>query len=129
MKDSQPEGKRLPRYNYYPVFLRGEQPAYEEHCRMTLDQLAPVGGFEIDIALCIAANQWRLQRARSIDATLSAGGLHTDRTLRFIKEYQRNIQRSCNSYMAELKTAQARRKKARMEAVKAAMNRPTSCIN
>ena len=114
----------------HSVCLPGEERAYEEHCRVTFDLLAPVGGFERLIAQSIADGQWRLQRARSIEATLSDGRLGaSDRSLRLLKQYQRNIQRACNSDLAHLKSAQAKRKKARQEAIQEAMNTPTSSIN
>ena len=127
MKDGQSEGKSL--RDLYPVYLRGEKQAYEEHCRIILDVLAPVGGYELHFAQSVADGRWRLQRALSIEAVLSDGRLDADKSLRLLKLYKRNIQRGCNSDLAELKRVQAKRKKALQEAIEEAMNRPTSCIN
>ncbi len=84
MKDGQSEGKSL--RDLYPVYLRGEKQAYEEHCRIILDVLAPVMRLRADIsAQSVADGRWRLKRALSIEAVLSDGRLDADKsqTLRF----------------------------------------------
>src|SRR5215472_1635707 len=78
-----PEGKRRCRLNAWRHGLTGqlcvltpeEQHAYEKHCKIILEGLAPVGDFELDIAQSIADDRWRLKRARAIEAGAFALGL------------------------------------------------------
>ena len=78
-----PEGKRRCRLNAFRhgltgqlcVFTPDEQQAYEKHCKVVLDALAPVGDFERDIAQSIADDRWRLKRARALEAGTFALGM------------------------------------------------------
>jgi hypothetical protein len=47
--------------------LPGEEQPFEQFCRAILEALAPVGAIEIDIAQSIAADRWRLRRARHME--------------------------------------------------------------
>src|SRR5580698_4086185 len=79
-----PEGKRRCRLNAYRhgltgqlcVFAPEEQQAYEKHCKVVHEALAPVGDFERDLAQSIADDGWRLKRARAIEASTFAIGTH-----------------------------------------------------
>src|SRR5271154_5112654 len=78
-----PEGKRRCRLNAYRhgltgqlcVFTSEEQQAYDKHCKIVLEALAPVGDFERDIAQSVADDRWRLKRARAIEASTFAIGM------------------------------------------------------
>src|SRR5215831_2560141 len=128
-----PEGKRRCRLNAFRhgltgqlcVFTPDEQQAYDQHCKTVLDALAPVGDFERDIAQSIADNRWRLKRARAIEASTFALGMHehsiddTGHTevddafaqartwlqeahnLHLLTVYEQRIQRSCDRNMAQ----------------------------
>ncbi len=147
-----PEGKRRCRLNAFRhgltgqlcVFTPDEQQAYEKHCKMILEALAPVGDFERDIAQSVADDRWRLKRARAIEASTFALGMHehsTDNTghaevddafaqartwsqdahnLHLLTVYEQRIQRACDKNMAQLKTLQTERKEEAKEAMKQA---------
>jgi hypothetical protein len=147
-----PEGKSRCRLNAYRhgltgqlcVFTPGEQQAYEKHCKVVLEGLAPVGDFERDIAQSVADGRWRLKRAGAIEAGTFALGMHehsTDNTghaevdnafaqartwceqahnLQLLTVYEQRIQRAVDKNMAELKTLQTERKEAAAEAMKQA---------
>jgi hypothetical protein len=144
-----PEGKSRCRLNAYRhgltgqlcVFTPGEQQAYEKHCKVVLEALAPVGDFELDIAQSIANGRWRLKRAGAIEASTFALGLHehsTDNTghaevddafaqartwrqdahnLQLLTVYEQRIERTCDKNMAHLKTLQTERKQAAAKAM------------
>src|SRR5580693_9287616 len=147
-----PEGKSRCRLNAYRhgltgqlcVFRPEEQQAYQKHCGVILEALAPVGDFERDIAQSIADDGWRLKRARAIEASTFALGSyeHTaDNTghpdvddafaqartwrkdahnLQLLTVYEQRIQRAIDKNMAQLKTLQTERKEAAAEAMKQA---------
>ena len=81
-----PEGKSRCRLNAYRhgltgqlnVFTPEEQQAYEEHCKIIHEALAPVGDYERKVAQSIAADEWRLERARAIEDSTFALGMHGD---------------------------------------------------
>ena len=147
-----PEGKRRCRLNAYRhgltgqlcVFTPEEQQAYDKHCKVILEALAPIGDFERDIAQSVADDRWRLKRARAIEASTFALGLHkhsTDDTghtevddafaqartwredahnLNLLTIYEQRIQRSADRNMAQLKALQTERKAAAKEAMQQA---------
>jgi hypothetical protein len=147
-----PEGKSRCRLNAYRHGLTGqlcvftplEQQAYEKHCKVVLEALAPVGDFERDIAQSIANGRWRLKRAGAIEASTFALGLHehsTDNTghaevddafaqartwrqdahnLQLLTVYEQRIERTCDKNMAHLKALQTERKEAAAEAMEQA---------
>jgi hypothetical protein len=52
-----------------------EGAAYTKHCKEIRTSLAPVGGMESKIVQTIADDQWRLDRAKSIEEALFAAGI------------------------------------------------------
>jgi hypothetical protein len=138
-----PEGKRICRLNAYRhgltsrlcVFTPEERQAYEKHCKVVLEALAPVGDFERDLAQSIADDRWRLKRARVLEANTLAFGQrehaaditgHPEvdaafaqartwrkdaRNLQLLTVYEQRIQRAAEKNTAQLKTLQAERKK------------------
>jgi hypothetical protein len=144
-----PEGKSRCRYNAWRhgltgqlcVFAPEEQQAYEKHCKVVLEALAPVGDFERDLAQSIADDHWRLKRARAIEASTFAVGAHehaADTTghpdvdaafaqartwrqdahnLQLLTVYEQRIQRTVDKNMAQLKALQTERKAAAKEAM------------
>ena len=75
-------GTQRTRLNAYKHGLTGqihlltaaEQAAFDAHCKIICEALAPVGALEIDIAQAIAENRWRLKRARAIETSIFAAG-------------------------------------------------------
>src|SRR5579872_2358531 len=67
-----PEGKKICSLNAYRHGLTGqlniltphEQLAYDNHSKITLESLAPVGAYELDLAQSIADDHWRLKPVR-----------------------------------------------------------------
>ncbi len=147
-----PEGKRRCRLNAYRhgitgqlcVFTPEEQYAYEKYCKVVLEALTPVGDFERDIAQSIADDGWRLKRARAIEASTFALGLHEHSTdnaghpevdaafaqartwnkdahnLQLLTVYEQRIRRAVDKNTAQLKALQKERKEAAAEAMKQA---------
>jgi hypothetical protein len=148
-----PEGKSRYRLNAYRhgltgqlcVFTPEEQLAYEKHCKIVLEALAPVGDFERDLAHTIADDGWRLKRARAIEASTFALGLDEHATdnstghpevdaafaqartwekaahnLQLLTVYEQRIRRAVDKNMARLKALQTERKEAAAEAMKQA---------
>src|SRR5579859_6974519 len=147
-----PEGKRRCRLNSFRhgltgqlmVFTPEEQKAYEKHCKIVLEGLAPVGNFELDVAQSIADDRWRLKRARAIEASTFALGMaeqSADNTgveavddafsharawrndahnLHLLTVYEQRIQRAMEKNMAHLKSLQTERKAEAREAMEKA---------
>ncbi len=146
------DGKRRCRLNAYRhgltgqlcVFAPEEQQAYEKHSKVILEALAPVGDFERDLAQSIADDGWRLKRARAIEASTFALGVHehvADNTghsevddafaqartwrkdahnLQLLTLYEQRIQRAMDKNKAQFKALQTERKEAAAEAMKQA---------
>jgi len=144
-----PEGKQRCRLNAYRhgltgqlcVFTPAEQQAYDKHCKVILDALAPVGDFERDLAQSIAHGYWRLKRAGAIEDSSFALGAHehsVDDTghsevdnafaqarawreqahnLHLLTVYEQRIQRSIDKNTARLQQLQSERKEAAREAM------------
>ncbi len=146
-----PEGKKVCALNAYRHGLTGqlnihtpeEQQAYDQHSKITLDTLAPVGDYERNLAQSIADDHWRLKRARTIEDSLFAMGiqhsddntgapqvdsafaqgrtwLHQAHSLQLLTIYSQRIQRAADKNTARLETLQARRKEAAQEAMRQA---------
>src|SRR5580704_14908480 len=147
-----PEGKGRCRLNAYRhgltgqlcVFTPEEQKAYEKHCKIILDALAPVGDFERDAAQSIADDHWRLKRARAIEASTFALGTHEHaantaghpdvdaafaqartwekaaHNLQLLTVYEQRIRRAVERNTAQLKTLQTERKETAAEAMRLA---------
>src|SRR5580704_19507010 len=49
-----------------------EHDAFEKHCQAIVEALAPVGILEQQLAQSIAADKWRLNRARAIETGIFA---------------------------------------------------------
>jgi hypothetical protein len=79
-------GKQRSRLNAYKHGLTGqihlftpeEQEAFEKHCQPIVEALAPVGILERQLAQSIAADRWRLNRARAIESGIFALGQMAD---------------------------------------------------
>jgi hypothetical protein len=111
-----------------------EQQAYDKHCTMMLEALAPANAYERLLAQSIAEDRWRLNRARSIESSIFALGLEAHdeafaqartwlqeaRNLQLLTIYEQRIQRSVDKNMAELRTIQAQRKEQAQEAMRQA---------
>ena len=54
-----------------------EQEAYDKHCEIIHQSLAPVGGIEIELVQTIADDQWRLKRGKAIEGTAFGMGIAT----------------------------------------------------
>jgi hypothetical protein len=114
------------------IFTPDEQQAYDNHSKITLESLAPVGAYELDLAQSIADDYWRLKRARTIESSLFAMGMrYSDestgapqvddafaqartwmqdaRNLNLLTIYTQRIQRAADKNTARLETLQARR--------------------
>ncbi len=147
-----PEGKKVCALNAYRHGLTGqlniqtteEQQAYDNHSKITLEVLAPVGVYELNLAQrrfhsstkTIADDHWR--RAGAIEASVFAVGMqHSDdntgapqvddafaqgrtlvqaaHNLQLLTIYEQRIQRAADKNTARLETLQARRKEAAKE--------------
>ena len=70
-----PEGKSRCRLNAFRhgltgqlnVFTPEEQQAYDIHCKIIHEALAPVGDYECKVAQSDRRRRWRLERARAIE--------------------------------------------------------------
>jgi len=145
-------GKQRASINAYKHGLTGqihlctadEHDAFEKHCQAIVEALAPVGILEQELAQSIAADKWRLNRARAIETGIFAIGHSTQplepadeimmqamsqaktwladgRDIQLLSLYQQRIQRSIERSMAELRTLRAERKAARDQAVEEAV--------
>ena len=146
-----PEGKSRCRLNAYRHGLTGqlciltpeEQQAYDTHCKIIHEALAPVGDYEHKVAQSIAADEWRLERARTIEnSTFALGmqhgagdtgssqvddGFAQARTwyehahnLQLLTVYAQRIQRACARNIAYLDALQTKRKEIAKEAMRQA---------
>src|SRR5580658_6663305 len=145
-------GKQRSSINAYKHGLTGqihlvtaeEHDAFEKHCQAIVEALAPIGILEQDLAQSIAADKWRLNRARAIETGIFAIGHATQpvepadetmmraflqaktwladgRDIQLLSLYQQRIQRSIERNMAELRTLRAERKAARDQALEEAV--------
>ena len=145
------EGKKICSLNAYRhgltgqlnIFTPDERKAYDNHSKITLESLAPVGAYERDIAQSIADDRWRLKRARTIESSLFAMGMrYSDddtgspqvddafaqagawmkdaRNLDLLTIYQQRIQRSADKNTVRLETLQARRQQVAKDAMREA---------
>jgi hypothetical protein len=57
------------------ILAPDDQAAYTAHCKGILDDLAPSGALEMDLAQSIADDRWRLKRAKAIEANMFARDL------------------------------------------------------
>ncbi len=139
------EGKRRSRFNavkhnlYSKVHIATpeEIAAFEAHCAGYRKSLAPVGFEEQELAHAIAEDRWRLKRARAIENSIFARGIH-DRSINFetghteinealaegqiwteqakfltaLTQFEQRIQRSIREHTAELKALQEARREA-----------------
>ncbi len=141
-----PEGKKVCALNAYRHGLTGqliiqtaeEQQAYDNHSKITLEVLAPVGAYELNLAQSIADDHWRLKRARTIESGMFAIGMQHGgessgapqiddafaqsrtwiddaRSLQLLTIYEQRIQRASDKNIARLETLQARRREAAKE--------------
>ncbi len=147
-----PEGKARCRLNAYRHGITGqfcvktpeEQLAYDNHCRIILESYAPATDFERILAQSIADDGWRLNRARAIEDSTFAMGMHGNaadstgvpqvddafaqartwaeqaRNMALLTLYEQRIQRSVDKNTAQLKALQARRKEAATDAMRQA---------
>ena len=134
-----PEGKARCRLNAYRHGLTGqlciltpeEQQAFDIHCKIIHEALAPVGDYERKVAQSIAADQWRLERGRAIENSTFAFGMQVDdpfaqaRTwfeqasnLQLLTVYMQRIERACARNMAYLDAIQTKRKEIAKEAMR-----------
>ncbi len=149
-----PEGKQNSSRNSFRHGLCGkihaaspeDQEAFQLHCGLILEALAPVGTLEQELAQAIAEDQWRLKRARALENAIFAQGfdsqLHEDgnagdevdvalaagqtwieqaRNLQLLTLYEQRINRVLVRNTADLEAKQAIRKAAHAQAVKEAM--------
>jgi hypothetical protein len=146
-----PEGKTACSLNAYRHGLTGqiriltpdEQKAYDQHSKITLEALAPVGDYERSLVQSIADDHWRLKRARTIEDSIFAVGMQhsADNTgspqvddafaqgrtclreahsFQLLTIYEQRIQRAADKNTARLESLQARRKEAAQEAMRQA---------
>ncbi len=147
-----PEGKARCSLNAYRHGLTGqivvktpeEQQAYDNHCRIILEAFAPATDFERFLAQSIADDHWRLNRARAIEDSTYAMGMHGQasdstghpqvddafaqartwagqaRNIALLTLYEQRIQRSVDKNTAQLKALQVERKAQAAEAMKQA---------
>jgi hypothetical protein len=121
-----------------------EHDAFEKHCQAIVEALAPVGSLEQQLAQSVAADHWRLNRARAIETGIFAirqcqepvvpeelamlqaisqakTWLADGRDIQLLSLYQQRIQRSIERNMAELRTLRAERKAALDQALEEAV--------
>jgi hypothetical protein len=75
-------GKQRTRLNAYKHGLTGqihlstaeEHEAYQKHCQVFLEALAPIGALEQELAREIAEDRRRIKRARAMEANIFAYG-------------------------------------------------------
>jgi hypothetical protein len=104
--------------------LPGEHDAVEEHVQGYFQTYAPVGLPEQDLVRNLAENNWRLQRAHSMERNLlirldSLEGDDFDETLQELRRtslYAHRIQPAIEKSRAELKSLQGERKSAYAQA-------------
>jgi hypothetical protein len=100
--------------------LPGEEDAVEEHVQGYFKTYAPVGLPEQDLVRNLAENNWRLQRAHSLERKLhirleDLEGDAFDEILRELRRtslYAHRIQRAIEKNRAELRSMQSERKTA-----------------
>jgi hypothetical protein len=145
-------GKQRSRINAYKHGLTGqillvtadEHDAFEKHCQAIVEALLPVGILEQQLAKSVAADHWRLNRARAIEAGIFAIGqsrvavapeelpmmeaisqtqtwLKEGKNIQLLALYGQRIQRSIERNMAEIRTLRAERKAARDQALEEAV--------
>jgi hypothetical protein len=145
-------GKQRSRINAYKHGLTGqihlvtadEHDAFDKHCQAVVEALAPVGNLEQQLAQSIAADHWRLNRARAIETGIFAIGqsqepvvpeelpmleaisqtktwLTEGKNIQLLALYAQRIQRSIERNMAEIRTLRAERKAAREQALEEAL--------
>jgi hypothetical protein len=120
--------------------------AFNHHCRLMCEALAPVGVLEEEFAQDIAADHWRLKRARSLESAIFAQGpqnqspesqtgdpeidaaladgqtwIEQARNLQLLTLYEQRINRTLNKNTAKLEAMQAERKAAYAQAVQEAI--------
>jgi hypothetical protein len=110
--------------------LPGEEERFAEHCRLLVAALAPIGLVEETLAHDIAADRWRLNRARAMENALFAQIAHANTTnrdalstqaeawvdaakgLQRLALYAHRLQRVIDKNTARLEALQAERKAA-----------------
>ncbi len=128
-------------YSKVHIATPEETAAFEAHCAGYREALAPVGFEELELVQSIAEDRWRLKRARSVENSIFARGVH-DRSLdhdtghaevddalsegqvwieqcRFLTsltQFERRLLRSVQENTAALKALQAARKEAHAQA-------------
>ena len=147
-----PEGKSRCRLNAFRhgltgqlnVFTPEEQQGFDKFCKIIHEALVPVGDFERIVVQSIAADRWRLERARAIEASTFALGMHGDaadsaghpevddafaqartwydqaHSLQLLTVYTQRIQRAWAKNVAYLETLQAKRKETAKDAMREA---------
>ena len=124
-----------------------DQEAFQQHCALILEALAPVGTLEQEHAQAIAEDRWRLKRARALENAIFAQGIESQasgdenagptevdaalaagetwvqqaRNLQLLTLYEQRINRALLRNTADLETMQAKRKTAHAQAVEEAM--------
>jgi hypothetical protein len=121
-----------------------EHDAFEKHCQAIVEALAPVGILDQQLAQSIAADHWRLNRARAIEAGIFAIGqsrvavvpeelpmmeaisqtqtwLKEGKNIQLLALYGQRIQRSIERNIAELRTLRAERTAVRDRALEEAV--------
>jgi hypothetical protein len=117
-----------------------DQEAFKKHCDAIREDLHPEGALETDLAQAIAEDRWRLNRARALENTIFALGqsehlppdgsyseldaalaqaqawMEHAHQLQLLTTYENRIRRSVEKNTAELRTLQAGRKPAAVEA-------------
>src|SRR6202050_5235131 len=118
-----------------------DSAAFKKHCAEIIEDLAPFGPIERNLAQAVAEDMWRLQRARALENGIFALGHreHADqmksghpevdtalaqsqtfieqaRTLHLLTVYEHRIQRTYEKNTAHLKSPQAERKSAHKHA-------------
>jgi hypothetical protein len=119
--------------------LRGEEDAFAQYVRAMCEDLAPVGAQEDELAESIAADCWRLRRARNMENALftqieieQAGKLlpaaaqvqawvDPSKGLQRLALYANRIQRAIEKNTAALEALQSKRKAAHEKALQEAI--------
>ncbi len=123
-----PEGKLRSSKNRLEHGLTGEfcvldwesQAEYDEHELMMLDELDPVGYREHRLAIRIAQNEWRLQRAEKIETNKIDGTHNLDDMVRRmcnVALYELRIRRQLKHDNAMLDALQAKRTKGQSQVI------------
>jgi hypothetical protein len=139
-------GKRRSSFSAFKHGLTGkvhvatpeDTEAFERHCQIYIEALAPASVVELELAHEIAGDRWRLKRVRSIENAIFAQGpdnpaadsddpqvdaalaegqtwIEQARNIQLLSLYEQRIRRAIEKHTAEFKSMQDERKTAQAQ--------------